>query len=71
METLHLSYIIPAVVYSLLGILIMLITFVAIEKIAPENLWKQIIVEKNVSLALIASSLMIAMAIIISSAIHS
>jgi len=71
MDSLHLTYIIPAVVYSLLGILIMLLTFIAIEKIAPENLWKQIIVEKNVSLALLASSLMIAMAIIIASAIHS
>ena len=64
------KYVIASVVYSLIGIFILLISFVVIEKIAPENLWKEIIVNKNVALAILAAAFMIAVAIIISSAIH-
>lgn len=70
METLHLKYLIPAVVYSIVGILILLISFWIIERIAPENLWKEIIEKQNRALAILASAFMIAIAIIISSAIH-
>ena len=70
MEYLNMKYVIASVVYSLIGIFILLISFVVIEKIAPENLWKEIIVNKNVALAILAAAFMIAVAIIISSAIH-
>ncbi|WP_461095072.1 DUF350 domain-containing protein [Spirosoma gilvum] len=64
------KYITASVVYSLLGIIILIVCFVVIEKIAPENLWKKIVDEQNVALAILAAAFMIAVAIIISSAIH-
>lgn len=70
MESLHLQYLVPAIVYSIVGILILFICFWIVEKISPENLWKEIIENKNVALAIMAASFMIAIAIIISSAIH-
>lgn len=65
-----LKYIVASVVYSGIGILILIISFYIIEKITPDNLWKEILVNKNLPLALMASAFMIAIAIIISSAIH-
>ena len=64
------KYIIASVVYSLLGIFILVISFIVLEKITPENLWKKILEEQNVALAILAAAFMIAVSIIISSAIH-
>jgi putative membrane protein len=65
-----LKYIIASILYSFIGILILVISFWIIEKLTPENLWKEILVNRNTALALMASAFMIAMAIIIASAIH-
>lgn len=64
------SAIINSIVFSLIGITILLLTFVVVEKITPENLWKQISVEKNNALAILGGAFMIAIAIIIAAAIQ-
>jgi putative membrane protein len=64
------KYIVASVLYSLIGIMILVISFWIIEKLTPENLWKEILVKQNKALAIIAAAFMIAIAIIIASAIH-
>jgi uncharacterized membrane protein YjfL (UPF0719 family) len=54
----------------MLGIVVLVVCFVIIEKIAPQNLWKEIIEKQNVALAILAAAFTLAVAIIISSAIH-
>jgi uncharacterized membrane protein YjfL (UPF0719 family) len=70
MESLHLQYLLAALLYSVLGIVILVVAFWIIEKITPENLWKEIIEKQNKALALVAAAFIIAISIIISSAIH-
>jgi putative membrane protein len=65
------KYLIASLVYSLVGIIVLGVTFWFVEKITPENLWKEILEKQNMALALLAAAFMIAVAIIISSAIHS
>jgi uncharacterized membrane protein YjfL (UPF0719 family) len=62
--------ILASVVFSLIGIAILVVTFWIIEKITPENLWKEIIHNKNNALAIMAGAFMIAIAMIISAALH-
>lgn len=62
--------ILASLLYSFIGILILVISFVIIEKITPENLWKEIISKQNTALAIVAAAFILAIAIIISSAIH-
>lgn len=69
-DYIHLKAIVASFVYSILGILILTISFYIIEKITPENTWKEIVHNKNTALAMIASAFIIAVAIIIASAIH-
>ncbi|MCO4292194.1 DUF350 domain-containing protein [Solitalea sp. MAHUQ-68] len=69
-ELINLKYIVASILYSGLGILILLISFWIIEKITPESLWKEILEKRNMALALMASAYIIALAIIIASAIH-
>jgi uncharacterized membrane protein YjfL (UPF0719 family) len=46
------------------------VCFWIFEKITPENLWKEIIEKQNVALAIVSAAFMIAMGIIIGSAVH-
>jgi putative membrane protein len=67
----ELKYIIASLVYSLIGIAILGVCFWVFEKITPENIWKELIEKQNIAIAIISAAFMIAMAIIIASAIHS
>lgn len=66
----NLKYIANSFIFSFLGIFILLVSFWVIERITPENLWKEILVNQNRALATIAAAFIIAIAIIIGSAIH-
>ena len=66
----NLHYVVNSIVYSLIGIVILVVCFWIIEKITPENLWKEILINQNKALSILAGAFMIAIAIIISSAIH-
>jgi putative membrane protein len=70
-ELINIKYIIASLVYSVLGIIVLFIAFWIIEKMTPENLWKEILEKQNLALAIVFAAFIIAMAIIISSAIHS
>jgi putative membrane protein len=62
--------VLASLIYAGLGILILIISFVIIEKLAPQNLWKEVSQNKNTALAMMASAYILAVAIIIASAIH-
>jgi uncharacterized membrane protein YjfL (UPF0719 family) len=66
----NLDYVLNALVFSILGVVILFFCFWIFERLTPENLWKMILVEKNVALAVLAAGFMIAIAHIIASAIH-
>jgi uncharacterized membrane protein YjfL (UPF0719 family) len=65
------KYVTASVVFSLVGIFILGVCFWIFEKVTPENIWKEIIEKQNIALAIVSAAFMIAMAIIIGSAIHS
>jgi putative membrane protein len=60
-----------SILYSFLGIAILVITFVLIEVLTPKhNIRKLILEEKNMAVAVLAGFFMVSIAIIIASAIH-
>lgn len=71
METyLNYKYIVSSLVYSVLGIGILFAAFWIIEMVTPENLWKEILDKQNMALAILFAAFMLAIALIIASAIH-
>jgi len=66
----HLKYIISSVVYSLIGIIILFASFWVLEKVTPEDLRKEIMEKHNIALAILGAGFMVALGLIISSAIH-
>lgn len=63
-------HVLNALVYALLGCVIFLLVFWLVERITPENMWKEILEKRNVALAVMAAGFMLAIALIIASAIH-
>jgi putative membrane protein len=61
---------ISAIIFSVLGIIVWLGAYYVIEKITPENTWAEIVKNKNTAVAIIFGSMIIAIALIISAAIH-
>ena len=70
MQLINVKYLLASLGYSLLGVVILVVCFVLIDWLAPENLWLEILKKQNKALAIMAAAFMIALAIIISSAIH-
>lgn len=70
MDYLNTKALAASIVYSLLGILILALSFYFFNKLTPGTLRKEILEEHNTALAIIAAAFMLAVAIIISAAIH-
>ncbi len=64
------KYIVSALVFSAIGIAVLIVAMVIFDKLTPGHLWKEIVEEKNMALALTCSAAIIAIGQIIASAIH-
>jgi uncharacterized membrane protein YjfL (UPF0719 family) len=65
-----LKYVLNALLFSALGLIVLGVSFVAFDRLTLGNLWKEVVEEKNLALAVCVGSFTIAMAMIIASAIH-
>ncbi|HRA21959.1 MAG TPA: DUF350 domain-containing protein [Usitatibacteraceae bacterium] len=70
MEYLKPAALVGSLVYSVLGILLVVVSFIVIDKITPYDLWKQLIEERNQPLATVVAAFCLAIAIIVAAAIH-
>jgi putative membrane protein len=59
-----------SLVYTVIGVLIFWLAFIIVDKITPYNLWKELVEEKNVALAIVVGAMCLAIAIIVAAAIH-
>ena len=62
--------IVSALVFTILGILVFIIAFVVMDKVTPYHLWKEIVQEHNMALAILVGAMSIGICIIIAAAIH-
>ncbi len=70
MSEFHPGYLLNAIVYATLGIIIFVISFAVIDWITPYHLWKEIVEDKNLALAVLVGAMSIGMCIIIAAAVH-
>jgi uncharacterized membrane protein YjfL (UPF0719 family) len=59
-----------AIVFALIGIVVFVGAFVVIDKMTPYDLWKEIVEEKNLALAVLVGAMSIGLCIIIAAAVH-
>jgi uncharacterized membrane protein YjfL (UPF0719 family) len=70
LEYLKPAALIGSFVYSLLGIIFVVVTFVVIDRLTPGELWKELIEERNQAVAVVVAAMILAIAIIVASAMH-
>ena len=65
-----LKYVVASIVYSLIGIVMLTFSCVVFDWLTPHKLWDEIVVEKNLPLAVALGAMLVAVGNIIASAIH-
>lgn len=69
-EGLHLGLVLSSVVYAVLGVVVLCLSFIIIDKLTPYDLWEQLVEHRNTALAIAMAGMFIAIGQIIAAAIH-
>jgi putative membrane protein len=70
MNLVPVANIISALIFTFLGIFVFVVSFIIMDKVTPYHLWKEIVQEHNMALAILVGAMSIGICIIIASAIH-
>ena len=58
------------IMMPVIGVVVLWLAFIVIDKLTPYHLWDQLVKEKNVALAIVVGAMFIALGMIIAAAIH-
>lgn len=70
MEAQLATNLLAALVFAVLGIVILVLAFVLLDRLTPYDLWREIVEKQNTAVALLAGLALLGIAIIIAAAIH-
>src|SRR5229473_492658 len=70
MNLVPLGNIVAALVFAFVGIFIFVIAFMVMDRLTPYHLWKEIVQEHNMALAILVGAMSLGICIIIAAAIH-
>jgi uncharacterized membrane protein YjfL (UPF0719 family) len=62
--------VIAAIVFAVLGIVILVLSFVVVDRLTPYDLWREVVEKQNTALALLIGIGLLGASIIIAAAIH-
>jgi uncharacterized membrane protein YjfL (UPF0719 family) len=70
LEWLRPEIIFGSVLYAVIGIVVLGLFFVIVDKLTPYHLWTEIVDKKNVALAIVLGAVCIAVGLIVAAAVH-
>lgn len=59
-----------SIAFALIGVALFWVCFIVVDKLTPYDLWGEIVEKKNVALAIVVAAMCLAIAQIVSAAIH-
>jgi putative membrane protein len=59
-----------SLLYALIGVVVLYLSFVIVDKLTPYDLWQEIVEKHNIALAILLGLMGLGVAIIIAAAIH-
>ncbi len=65
-----LNSLINSIAFSLVGVVVLGVSFWVFDRITPYRLWDEVVKEKNVALSIVVGSMAIAIGLIVSAAVH-
>lgn len=69
-EWLKPGIVLGSIIYAVIGVVILWLSFVVIDKLTPYKLWEEICEKKNLALAVVVGAMFIAIGQIVAAAIH-
>ena len=69
MDMLRPDVILGSILYAVIGVVVLWVSFVVIDKLTPYKLWEEIVEHKNLALALVVAAKCIAIGMIVAAAI--
>jgi putative membrane protein len=70
LEWLKPSVILGTILYAVIGVVVLWVSFVVIDRITPYKLWDELCEKKNVALAIVVGAMFIAIGQIVAATIH-
>ncbi|MEY4754733.1 MAG: hypothetical protein RJA44_2408 [Pseudomonadota bacterium] len=70
MDMLRPDVMLASVIYAVIGVVVLWVSFVVIDKLTPYKLWEEIVEHKNLALAIVVAAMFIAIGQIVAAAIH-
>lgn len=70
MDILNPHILLGSVIYAVIGVVVLWLSFMIIDKITPYKLWEEIVENKNLALAIVVGAMFIAIGQIVAAAIH-
>jgi putative membrane protein len=69
-EWLKPGIVLGSILYAFIGVAVLWLSFVIIDRITPYRLWDELVEKKNVALAIVVGAMFIAIGNIVAAAIH-
>ncbi|MFN0182831.1 MAG: DUF350 domain-containing protein [Aquabacterium sp.] len=69
-EWLKPAVVLGSLLYAVIGVAVLWVSFLIIDKLTPYDLWDEIVGKKNVALAIVVGAMFIAIGQIVAAAIH-
>jgi uncharacterized membrane protein YjfL (UPF0719 family) len=66
----HIGYVINALVFSILGVVLLVVSFIVWDKLTPYDLWREIVEKQNTALAIFAGLMALAIGVIVAASVH-
>ena len=70
MEMLKPAVILGSILYAVIGVAVLWISFIVIDKLTPYKLWEEIVEHKNMALAVVVAAMCISIGQIVAATIH-
>ena len=70
MNMLSAQTVLASILYAVIGVIVLWVSFALIDKLTPYKLWDEIVERKNLALAVVVGAMFIAIGQIVAAAIH-
>lgn len=69
-DIIQVNTLVATIVYAFVGIILLVVSYLILERITPEKTWREVSENKNTAVAIVLAAYILAMGLIISAAIH-
>lgn len=70
MEAQLATNLLAALLFAVLGIVVLILSFVVLDRLTPYDLWREVVEKQNIAVAVLGGLALLGLSVIIAAAIH-